>query len=318
MRDLRIVFMGTPEFAVAGLQKLLEEKYKVVGVITAPDRPAGRGQKLNESAVKQFAVSLELKVLQPTNLKDPAFLEELRSLNANLQIVVAFRMLPEAVWKMPEYGTFNLHASLLPDYRGAAPINWAIINGETKTGVTTFFIDEKIDTGAIVLQKETEIKPHENAGSLHDRLMHLGSELILETVEQIEAGTAKTQKQTDDKELSTAYKLNRDNTRINWDKPAKAIYNLIRGLSPYPVAWTLFTNGDAKEQQLKIYKASLEETGTQNSEHIGKLIVNGDKLYIPLKNARLQLEEIQLPGKRKMPVKDLLNGFSFHEKAKVI
>ncbi|PHR90094.1 MAG: methionyl-tRNA formyltransferase [Leeuwenhoekiella sp.] len=318
MRDLRIVFMGTPDFAVAGLQKLLEEKYEVVGVITAPDRPAGRGQKLNESAVKQFAVSQDLKVLQPTNLKDPAFLQELKSLNANLQIVVAFRMLPEAVWKMPEYGTFNLHASLLPNYRGAAPINWAIINGETETGVTTFFIDEKIDTGAILLQKKTAIGSDEDAGSLHDRLMHLGSDLILETVKQIEAGTATTQKQKDHKELSTAYKLNRDNTRINWDKPAKEIYDHIRGLSPYPVAWTLFTNGDDSAQQLKIYKASLEETGTQNAESIGKLIVNGDKLYIPLKNARLMLEEIQLPGKRRMPVKDLLNGFSFHEKAKVI
>ena len=318
MKDLRIVFMGTPEFAVAGLRKLLEEQYTIAGVITAPDRPAGRGQKLQESAVKQFAVSHNLKVLQPTNLKDPSFLEELKSLNANLQIVVAFRMLPAAVWKMPEYGTFNLHASLLPDYRGAAPINWAIINGETETGVTTFFIDEKIDTGAILLQEKTKIEPDEDAGSLHDRLMHLGSKLIVETVKQIEAGTARTQKQADHKELNTAYKLNRDNTRIDWDKPAETIYNLIRGLSPYPVAWTLFTNGDDTGQQLKIYKASLEEARENDQKQIGKLIANGDKLYIPLENARLILEEIQLPGKRRMPVKDLLNGFSFSEKAKVI
>ncbi len=318
MRDLRIVFMGTPDFAVAGLKTLLDNNYTIAGVITAPDRPAGRGQKLNESAVKQFAKNRNLKILQPTNLKDPEFLAELKSLNANLQIVVAFRMLPEAVWKMPEYGTFNLHASLLPDYRGAAPINWAIINGEAETGVTTFFIDEKIDTGAIILQEKTKIDFEENAGSLHDRLMHLGSDLILETVKKIEAGTVSTQIQNDHGKLQTAYKLNRDNTRVDWSKPAQEIYNHIRGLSPYPVAWTLFTNGDDSEQQLKIYKAHLEETGEADEKSIGKLKVNGDKLYVTLKNAHLILDEIQLPGKRKMPVKDLLNGFSFSESAKVI
>lgn len=318
MRDLRIVFMGTPDFAVAGLKTLLENNYTIAGVITAPDRPAGRGQKLNESAVKQFAKTKDLPILQPTNLKDPEFLKDLKSLNANLQIVVAFRMLPEAVWKMPEYGTFNLHASLLPDYRGAAPINWAIINGETETGVTTFFIDEKIDTGAIILQKKTKIDFDEDAGSLHDRLMHLGSDLILETVKKIEADTVSTQIQNDGGKLQTAYKLNRDNTRIDWSKPAQEIYNHIRGLSPYPVAWTLFTNGDDKEQQLKIYKAHLEESAEVDEKSIGKLKVNGDQLYITLKNTRLILDEIQLPGKRKMQVKDLLNGFSFSEKAKVI
>lgn len=318
MRDLRIVFMGTPDFAVAGLKTLLDNNYTIAGVITAPDRPAGRGQKLNESAVKQFAKSRDLKILQPTNLKDREFLAELKSLNANLQIVVAFRMLPEAVWKMPEYGTFNLHASLLPDYRGAAPINWAIINGETETGVTTFFIDEKIDTGAIILQEKTKIDFEENAGSLHDRLMHLGSDLILKTVKNIEAGTISTQIQNDHGKLQTAYKLNRDNTRVDWSKPALEIYNHIRGLSPYPVAWTLFTNDDDNEQQLKIYKAHLEETGAVDENLIGKLKVNGDQLYVTLKNARLILDEIQLPGKRKMPVKDLLNGFSFSDRAKVI
>ncbi len=318
MRDLRIIYMGTPDFAVAGLQKLLEQDYNVVGVITAPDRPAGRGQKLSESAVKKYALQNNLRVLQPTNLKDENFLTDLKSLRANLQIVVAFRMLPQAVWQIPEYGTFNLHASLLPDYRGAAPINWALINGETETGVTTFFIDEKIDTGAIIQQRRLTIEPDENAGSLHDRLMHLGSELILDTVKQIEADKVSTQRQPDQANLNTAYKLNRENTRINWKMSAMQIYNLIRGLSPYPVAWTFFSNGDEQELQLKIYKAHLEETRTAEEKKIGKLIVRNDKLIVQLQNAYLVLDEIQLAGKRRMPVKDLLNGFNFSEKAKVI
>ncbi len=196
MKDLRIVFMGTPDFAVATLKTLVENNYNIVGVITAPDKPAGRGQKLNESAVKQYAVSQNLTVLQPTNLKNEGFLNELKELNANLQIVVAFRMLPKVVWQMPEYGTFNLHASLLPNYRGAAPINWAIINGETKTGVSTFFIDEKIDTGDMILQESVEIQPEENAGSLHDKLMDIGSKLVLKTVNLIQNGAVKTMPQT--------------------------------------------------------------------------------------------------------------------------
>ncbi|MEH6658147.1 methionyl-tRNA formyltransferase [Leeuwenhoekiella marinoflava] len=321
MRDLRIVFMGTPDFAVAGLQKLVENKYTVVGVITAPDRPAGRGQKIQQSAVKQYAVKANLKVLQPTNLKDPEFIDELKTLNANLQIVVAFRMLPEVVWKMPEYGTFNLHASLLPDYRGAAPINWAIITGEKETGVTTFFIDEKIDTGAIILQEKIKIETEENAGSLHDRLMNLGSELILKTVQLIEKGTVETTIQPKQEQLHTAYKLNRDNTRIDWSQPVESIYNHIRGLSPYPVAWTLFTNGDEKELQLKVYKASItsaDESSELGEASVGEISIKNDELFVATSSNWLKLEEVQLSGKKRMPVKDLLNGFSFQESAKTL
>ena len=321
MRDLRIVFMGTPDFAVAGLKNLVENNYTVVGVITAPDRPAGRGQKIQQSAVKKYALSQDLKVLQPTNLKSEAFLEELKSLNANLHIVVAFRMLPEVVWQMPKYGTFNLHASLLPDYRGAAPINWAIIKGEKVTGVTTFFIDEKIDTGAIILQEKVAISEAENAGELHDRLMHLGSEVILKTVKLIAEGPVETVTQPKQEQLHTAYKLNRENTRINWDQPANQVYNHIRGLSPYPVAWTLFTNGDAQEHQLKVYKATLasvEESNELGNPSVGKIKVNHDKLYVSAEDGWVRLDEVQLSGKKRMPVKDLLNGFSIQSEAKTL
>ena len=321
MRDLRIVFMGTPDFAVAGLQKLVENKLNVVGVITAPDRPAGRGQKIQQSAVKKFALAHDLPVLQPTNLKAEAFLSELKALNANLQIVVAFRMLPQQVWQMPEFGTFNLHASLLPDYRGAAPINWAIIKGAQETGVTTFFIDEKIDTGAIIFQEKLKIAPDENAGSLHDRLMHLGSDLILKTVKAIEQGEVTTTVQPKQEQLHTAYKLTRENTKIDWSKPVEAIYNHIRGLSPYPVAWTHFTNGGAKEQQLKVYKATItsnEQSQELGKGPIGKLKVFNDQLFVATENNWLRLDEIQLSGKKRMPVKDLLNGFTFQDEAKTL
>lgn len=211
MEKLRIVFMGTPEFAVGILDTILNNNFEVVGVITAADKPAGRGQKIKYSAVKEYALEKSLRLLQPTNLKDESFLAELKGLNANLQVVVAFRMLPKVVWDMPEFGTFNLHASLLPNYRGAAPINWAIINGETKTGVTTFFIDDKIDTGAMILSKEVSITPDENAGQLHDTLMHLGSQAVAETLELIQDGKAETTLQVDSAEIKTAYKLNKDN-----------------------------------------------------------------------------------------------------------
>ena len=244
--DIRIVFMGTPEFAVNILDGLLHHNYNIVGVLTAPDRPAGRGQKINESAVKVFSKSKGLKVLQPGNLKDDTFLSDLKNLNANLQIVVAFRMLPKVVWQMPSLGTFNLHASLLPDYRGAAPINWAIINGETKTGLTTFFIDEKIDTGSIILQSNIDIEPSENAGMLHDKLMVLGSALVIKTIEQIEGGTVKTISQPI-KETKTAYKLNKNNCKIDWNSSIESIYNKVRGLNPYPAACLLYTSDAADE-----------------------------------------------------------------------
>lgn len=242
MEKLRIVFMGTPEFAVGILDTILQNKYEVVGVITAADKPAGRGQKLKYSAVKEYALANNLTLLQPTNLKDESFLTELKALNANLQIVVAFRMLPKVVWEMPSLGTFNLHASLLPNYRGAAPINWAIINGENKTGVTTFFIDDKIDTGAMILKAETPIAQNESAGELHDRLMLLGSETVINTLALIEKGNVVTTVQQDDSEIKTAYKLNKENCKIDWTKPAAEIHNLIRGLCPYPAAWCFISD----------------------------------------------------------------------------
>ena len=307
--------MGTPDFAVATLKALVENNYNVVGVITAPDKPAGRGQKLSESAVKQYATSQNLNILQPTNLKNEAFLQELKSLNANLQIVVAFRMLPEAVWKMPEYGTFNLHASLLPNYRGAAPINWAIINGETKTGVSTFFIDDKIDTGDMILQEEVLISAEENAGSLHDKLMEVGSQLVLKTVALIEKGQPKTFPQKDNENIKTAYKLDKDNTKINWNDSLETIYNHIRGLSPYPGAWCTLINGD-NELDVKIYNVGKEISN--HSKSIGSIISTKNDLKVAVANGFIIIKEIKLPGKRAMDMKSLLNGYKFDENAKML
>tara|TARA_R110002111_G_scaffold221575_2_gene283831 strand:+ start:10202 stop:11161 length:960 start_codon:yes stop_codon:yes gene_type:complete len=315
-RDLRIVFMGTPDFAVATLKALIDHDYKVVGVITAPDRPAGRGQKLRASAVKEFALEQNLNILQPTNLKAESFIEELKALNANLQIIVAFRMLPKVVWQMPEYGTFNLHASLLPQYRGAAPIHWAIINGETKTGVTTFFIDEKIDTGAIIKSEETAIGNKTTVGELHDELMTIGSALVIKTVEQIESDTIETtiQPQTDD--LKTAYKLNRDNCKIDWTQPIDTIYNKIRGLNPFPTAWCYLDNDEEKPLSVKIYGVEKEEE--HHNIEFGKLITTKNELKVACQGGYINLIEMQLPGKRKMDIKSLLNGFNFSESAKLL
>lgn len=308
--SLRIVFMGTPDFAVETLKSILEANFKVVGVITAPDRPAGRGRKVQESAVKQFAVKHHLKVLQPTNLKEEVFLEELKNLDANLQVVVAFRMLPKAVWQMPEYGTFNLHASLLPQYRGAAPINWAIINGETETGVTTFFIDEKIDTGSIVLQKTEKILPDDSAGTLHDRLMKLGAELVVETCKQIEAGTVTRHTQDESMELKPAPKIHKDTCRIDWNASMEDIYNHIRGLSPYPGAWTQLVN-DGKIDQMKIFRTEMEKAA--HNYNIGKLVVEKKSLKVAVKEGFISLLELQLPGKRRMQVNEVLNGLNLEE-----
>jgi len=313
-KDLRIVFMGTPEFAVTILKNLVENNYNVVGVITAPDKPAGRGQKLHESDVKKYASSQGLKILQPTNLKDDGFIAELKSLKANLQIVVAFRMLPAVVWKMPEYGTFNLHASLLPDYRGAAPIHWAIINGETKTGVTTFFIDEKIDTGAIILQEETEIKENETVGSLHDRLMHLGSSLVIDTVKLIEKGDVKTTIQPKSDVEKTAYKLHKDNCKIDWNASVDNIYNKIRGLNPFPSAWCYLDN-DGGSLAVKLFE--VEKTVENHSEPFGQIEALKDSLKVTAKDGFIYIKEMQLPGKRKMDVKSLLNGYQFSDDAKM-
>lgn len=307
--------MGTPDFAVATLQTLVEKKYNIVGVITAPDKPAGRGRKLNESAVKEYAKSQGLHIMQPTNLKAESFTEELAALKANLQIVVAFRMLPKVVWQMPAYGTFNLHASLLPNYRGAAPINWAVINGEAKTGVSTFFIDEKIDTGAMILQEEVTIEANENAGSLHDKLMCLGSNLVLKTVGLIAEGDVETTPQPENAEMKTAYKLNKDNCKIDFNDTLDNIYNKVRGLSPYPAAWCILQN---KEETLdiKIYAAKKEVEA--HDLEIGKVITTKKEIKVSVQEGYLIIKEIKLPGKRKMDANSLLNGYNFDENAKML
>lgn len=315
MEKLRIVFMGTPEFAVSILDAILKNKYEVVGVITAADKPAGRGQKLKYSAVKEYALQHELKILQPTNLKDESFLTELKSWNANLQVIVAFRMLPEAVWKMPKYGTFNLHASLLPNYRGAAPINWALINGESKTGVTTFFIDDKIDTGAMILSKTTSISKEENAGELHDKLMNLGSEAVIETLTLLETGNVATTIQNETANIKNAHKLNKENCKIDWNKSGIEIYNLIRGLSPYPSAWCFFKDGNEE------WNVKINESNFVSEEHnlsIGKIISSKKELKIVVKDGFIEIINLQFPGKKKVNIKEFLNGMHFSESAIVL
>ena len=314
MEKLKIIFMGTPEFAVGILDTIIQNNYDVVGVITAADKPAGRGQKIKYSAVKEYALAKNLTLLQPTNLKDENFLVELKALNANLQIVVAFRMLPKVVWEMPSLGTFNLHASLLPNYRGAAPINWAIINGETKTGVTTFFIDDKIDTGAMILNSEIVIEASENAGQLHDRLMDLGSTTVIETLKVIEKGNVTTTIQEEDTEIKTAYKLNKENCKIDWTKSGNEINNLIRGLSPYPAAWC-FLKDKEEELSIKIYEAKL--VSEAHSYEAGTLISSKKEIKIAISDGFVELLSLQLPGKKRMKVAELLNGISFQENAKV-
>lgn len=314
MKDLRIVFMGTPDFAVTILKHLVNNNYNIVGVITATDKPAGRGRKLNESAVKKYALSENLKILQPKNLKNEGFHQELNNLNADLQIVVAFRMLPKIVWQMPKIGTFNLHASLLPEYRGAAPIHWAIINGETKTGVTTFFIDDKIDTGEIILQEEINILETETVGSLHDKLMFLGAKLVAKTVDLISEGNIKTIKQPELEEKS-APKLNSENTRINWSDSLNNIYNKIRGLNPFPTAWTVIKNGN-EEVSAKIYE--VEKISEVHQFDSGSIITTKKEIKIAVNKGFIIIKEIKLAGKKKMDSRSLLNGFSFSDNSKVL
>lgn len=314
MSNLRIVFMGTPDFAEAILKHLVEKKYTIVGVVTAADKPAGRGLKLQESAVKKYAQTQKIQILQPKNLKNEVFLRELDSLKADVQIVVAFRMLPKEVWQMPKFGTFNLHASLLPDYRGAAPIHWAIINGESKTGVTTFFIDDKIDTGEIILKKEVAIANDEIVGTLHDKLMISGANLVAETIDCIEKGIVKTTKQTDLEEKA-APKLSPENTKIDWNEPLEKVYNKIRGLNPFPAAWTTIqTNGE--EISAKIYAVKKEEC--DHSISSGKILSNKKELKVAVKNGFIHILEIKLAGKKLMDIKSLLNGFSFSEDSKML
>ncbi|HQB28854.1 MAG TPA: methionyl-tRNA formyltransferase [Paludibacter sp.] len=309
---MRIVFMGTPEFAVESLKVLIQHQYQVVGVVTAPDKPAGRGHKLQYSAVKQFALDHQLSLLQPTNLKDEAFLQELKALKADLQIVVAFRMLPEAVWNMPPMGTFNLHASLLPQYRGAAPINWAIINGEQETGVTTFFIREGVDTGNIILQERIPIHEEDDAGALHDKLMIMGAQLVKKTVDRLAKGTITTTAQSsiieDTSTLKLAPKLFKDNCEMDFSKSVDEMHNFVRGLSPYPTAWTsLQLPGQSETMVLKVFKTEKEKCTHQSA--IGSVHTDGKNfLKIALEDGFIQLVEIQAPGKKRMDVGSFLRG----------
>ena len=311
--DLRIVFMGTPEFAVGTLQALLEGGYNVVAVVTQPDKPVGRHQDaLQPPAVKRYALEHNLPVLQPVKMKDPSFLEELKSYNADLQVVVAFRMLPEVVWDMPRFGTFNVHAALLPQYRGAAPINWAVINGEKQTGVTTFFLDHDIDTGRIIMQEPFEIKDDYNVENVYDGLMHLGASLTLKTIDKIIEGDGHVDSlpQEDmivaDTELHHAPKIFKETCRIDWNQTAKNIYDFIRGLSPYPGSWTEMEDSNGKRTVLKVYKT--EKTGLKARGDIGTLCTEKNVLYVNTKDELLSLVTVQLSGKRRMEAKDFLNG----------
>jgi methionyl-tRNA formyltransferase len=314
MNTLRIVFMGTPQFAATILKHLVVTNFKVVGVVTAADKPAGRGLKLTESEVKKYAHSEKITILQPTNLKNEDFLATLKNLQADLFIIVAFRMLPKEVWSMPKLGTFNLHASLLPDYRGAAPIHWAIINGETKTGVTTFFIDDKIDTGEIILQQEIEISDDETVGTLHDKLMNLGANLVAKTVDYIENQLVKTIKQPNI-EKNAAPKLTPENTKIDWTETLDNVYNKIRGLNPFPAAWTnIQINGE--EISAKIYAVKKEKI--THSLNYGTIISNKTSLKVAVKNGFIHILEMKISGKRQMDTKNLLNGFTFSDDAKML
>ncbi len=307
--------MGTPDFAVGVLNKLVEQKYNLLGVVTAPDRPAGRGRSLQPSAVKNAALSHQLQVWQPENLKDPEFIKKLQELNPDVFVVVAFRMLPEVLWKIPNKGTFNLHASLLPKYRGAAPINWAIINGETKTGVTTFFIDHQIDTGAIIDSISCPIQNEDNASRLHDKLMVAGTKLVIRTLEAIAQDSAKPKPQEDSDQLRIAPKLNQENTRINWDAPSEQISNLIRGLDAYPGAWTTLIRNE-QVIKVKIYQAQTTDISSVLSP--GSLSCDKKSLLVHTKDQQLAIKIIQLPGKKKMPVESLLNGYSFEKDDKFV
>ena len=318
--DLRIVFMGTPEFAVETLQALVENEYNVVAVVTQPDKPVGRHQtEMQPSQVKQYAVAHGLPVLQPEKMKDPAFVEQLRSYEANLQVVVAFRMLPEVVWAMPEYGTFNVHAALLPQYRGAAPINWAVINGETETGVTTFFLDHDIDTGRIIMKKRFAIPDDADVEYVYDGLMHLGAELCLETLDAIIAADGHPASIPQDSVLDglpikSAPKIFKETCEIDWTKNAKQVYDFVRGLSPVPGAWTTLVAADGKETVLKVWKT--RKTGKQG-RGVGTISIEGKTLCISAQDELLEIVELQLAGKKRMLARDFLNGMKDVESCRV-
>ncbi len=347
-KGLRIVFMGTPEFAVESLKALVGQGYNVVGVVTTPDRPAGRGYKLQPSPVKRYALEQELPLLQPEKLRDPGFLEELKRWKADLQVVVAFRMLPEVVWGMPPMGTFNLHSSLLPRYRGAAPINWAIINGESETGVTTFFLTHEIDTGHIIFQERTAIGENDTAGSLHDRLMTMGANLVLKTVDAITEGTAPSLPQsdmaTDEASLPQAPKIFTEDCRIDWSRSVQEVYNQIRGLSPYPAAWTELYPGDEEEPlRVKIYGCEIVENAGQETGNIeregstdqetkpmrretetvkgktrnaGTIVTdNRSFLHVTTRDGVVAISDLQVSGKKRLQVNDFLNGYKIKGEA---
>ena len=313
-KDLRIIFMGTPEFAVETLKALVENEYNVVAVVTQPDKPVGRHQDtVQPSEVKKFALEHQLPVLQPEKMKDPLFVEQLKSYKANLQVVVAFRMLPEVVWDMPQYGTFNVHAALLPQYRGAAPINWAVINGETKTGVTTFFLDKDIDTGRVILQKPFDIPDEANVEYVYDGLMHLGADICLETLEKIIAADGNPESVPQEelegkfKRLYEAPKLFKNVCEIDWNRPCKRIYDFIRGLSPYPGAWTTLLGPNGKTVDLKIFKTT--KTEKQLGMRPGTIVVYKGVLYITTADYMLQIDELQMAGRERMKARDFLNGY---------
>lgn len=312
--DLRIVFMGTPEFAVGTLKSLVEGGYNVVAVVTQPDKPVGRHQDtLQPSLVKQYALSMGIPVLQPVKMKDEEFVEELRSYKADLQVVVAFRMLPEVVWAMPRFGTFNVHAALLPQYRGAAPINWAVINGEKRTGVTTFFLDHDIDTGRIIMQKPFDIKDDYNVENVYDGLMALGAEIALETIDKILEGDGHVDSLPQEEMIAEtdvlhlAPKIFKETCEINWNQSAKSVYDFVRGLSPYPGAWTTLTVSGGKQTVLKIFETA--KTGKATEQKPGTLVQDKNRLFVSTDDGLLELKEIQLAGKKRMKAADFLNGF---------
>lgn len=314
MKSLKVVFLGTPEFAKTSLEAIYHSHHKVVGVVTVADKASGRGQKVNQSPVKIFAVENNIPVFQPEKLRNPEFLEELKKLDADVFVVVAFRMMPKVLFEMPKMGTFNLHASLLPDYRGAAPINYAVINGEEKTGATTFFINEKIDEGNILLQEELPILPDENAGSLHDRLMEMGAKLVVKTLDGLAENTITEKPQPQVEHPKNAYKIFKENTRIDWTKKSKEIHQFILGMSPYPAAFTTLKIGE-EEKGLKIFGGKFEaenhdkSAGTLDISKNEFKIYTADGIYYPL--------ELQLEGKKRMNIKDFLNGFRSFEQIKM-
>lgn len=315
MNKLKVVFFGTPDFARASLEAIHTSAHEVVGVVTVADKASGRGQKVHQSPVKTYAVEHDLPLFQPEKLRNEEFLSQIQSLNADIFVVVAFRMMPKVLFSMPRLGTFNLHASLLPDYRGAAPINYAVINGETKSGVTTFFINEKIDEGNILLQAETEISPEDNAGTLHDRLMEIGAKLVVETLDGLAEGKLTEITQNQKENPKTAYKIFKEDTKIDWEKEVEVIHNFIRGMSPYPAAFTVLEVG-GEQKILKIFKGKFQKI--EHFKENGEIEISKNEFKIYAKNGVYFPEELQLEGKKRMNLKDFLNGFHSFDGLKLI